>query len=419
MKFEFIGNACGIFTSNSGIKLLCDPWLVDGIFEGSWFHYPPVKTTYEDLKVGGIYVSHIHPDHFDTRHFGRLDKKLPIFILHSVYNFLELKLKQLGFHNLVSIKNEETYIFHDMELTMFSPFSKNPHYECKVGSIIDSALVVKSGKYLVFNANDNVPSKSSCVSLVDRFGTFDLAMLNYNVASLYPACFDNLSPLEKISEYKRIKFRELNHMVELTNILKPRAVLPFAGSYVLGGKEYLKDEFGPFVVDEAADYLANKTDSKIIIMNENQEFDCESLSLNTPYVPIDKEAMNYYINNTLSKIKYPYENDEFPEKTSLLKAIERASNAMIKRMDYYGIQSSYEVSLEVYDLLLRIYPNFCESITSAKNILKCKMDERLLYRITRKEAYWNNAEYGSHITFFRDPNIYEPDLHVGLQFFHL
>ena len=50
MKFEFIGNACGIFVGSNGTKILCDPWIVDGVFEGSWFHYPPLKTNFEYFR---------------------------------------------------------------------------------------------------------------------------------------------------------------------------------------------------------------------------------------------------------------------------------------------------------------------------------------------------------------------------------
>ena len=32
MKFKFIGNAGGVFTGSDGTKLLCDPWIVDGVF---------------------------------------------------------------------------------------------------------------------------------------------------------------------------------------------------------------------------------------------------------------------------------------------------------------------------------------------------------------------------------------------------
>ncbi|SVE46189.1 uncharacterized protein METZ01_LOCUS499043, partial [marine metagenome] len=65
MKFEFIANACGIFTSDEEIKILTDPWIINGAFDGSWCHSHPLKTTVENLQdVDAIYVSHIHPDHY-------------------------------------------------------------------------------------------------------------------------------------------------------------------------------------------------------------------------------------------------------------------------------------------------------------------------------------------------------------------
>lgn len=37
MMFTFIGNACGIFAGINGTRILTDPWIVDGVFEGSCF----------------------------------------------------------------------------------------------------------------------------------------------------------------------------------------------------------------------------------------------------------------------------------------------------------------------------------------------------------------------------------------------
>ena len=45
MKFKFIGNAGGTFIGSNGTRILCDPWIVDGVFEDAWYHYPPLKTT--------------------------------------------------------------------------------------------------------------------------------------------------------------------------------------------------------------------------------------------------------------------------------------------------------------------------------------------------------------------------------------
>ena len=50
MNFKFIGNAGGIFTGSKGSRILCDPWIIDGVFEGAWFHYPPLKTELSDIQ---------------------------------------------------------------------------------------------------------------------------------------------------------------------------------------------------------------------------------------------------------------------------------------------------------------------------------------------------------------------------------
>ena len=87
MKFEFIANACGIFTGSKGTKILCDPWIDNGVFDGSWFHYPPLQTKFRDIKnVDAIYLSHIHPDHYDERFF-KYDLNTPI-ILEKYYTLL-------------------------------------------------------------------------------------------------------------------------------------------------------------------------------------------------------------------------------------------------------------------------------------------------------------------------------------------
>lgn len=54
-----------------------------------------------------------------------------------------------------------------------------------------------------------------------------------------------------------------------------------------------------------------------------------------------------------------------------------------------------------------------------KNILVCKMDNRLLRRILDRKSHWNNVEIGAHINFYRKPDKMEPDIHRALCFLHL
>ena len=71
IKFKFISNACGIFSSVSGNTILCNLWIDDGVFDGLWCHFHKLKTTFDDIKnVDALYISHVHPDHFDARNFN-------------------------------------------------------------------------------------------------------------------------------------------------------------------------------------------------------------------------------------------------------------------------------------------------------------------------------------------------------------
>ena len=204
MKFEFIGNACGIFHGSKGTKILCDPWIVDGVFEGSWFHYPPLKTKLSDLQnVDAIYVSHIHPDHFDDRYFN-FPKDKRIIILNEEPNFLKKKLLSMGYENLLEIKNNETKGLNEFKLTLFKPFASNIYEESFIGNLVDSAIVFQDNELTAINFNDNTPTVDSSNFLKDKFKKIDLAMINYNAAGPYPSCFDNLNVEKK--KWRMIEF---------------------------------------------------------------------------------------------------------------------------------------------------------------------------------------------------------------------
>ncbi len=66
IEVTYYYSACvGIKTQD--ISVLCDPWFTDGIYDGSWYQYPKLKDPVS--KIGSydlVYVSHIHPDHYDS-----------------------------------------------------------------------------------------------------------------------------------------------------------------------------------------------------------------------------------------------------------------------------------------------------------------------------------------------------------------
>jgi UDP-MurNAc hydroxylase len=422
LSFEFIGNACGIFTGRDGTRVLCDPWIANGVFEGSWYHYPPLTTTPDDvLHVDALYVSHLHPDHFDERFF-HFRKDIPILVLEHGHNFLRRKLLELGYTNLILIKDAETVSFKEFSITLFAPFTRNNFHDAEIGNLIDSAMVIECDGVTAFNANDNTPTPETCAALRERFGTIDLAMINYNAAGPYPASFSNLSDLEKRSEHERVLDRNISYMHSLVETLQPRMVLPFAGAYILGGQlSRLNDYLGTTTWDVCAAELnkAGLTATKTLCLRENDILDIGSGQPNRPYVALSSDHLRNYITQ-IANDHYPYEDDQLPDLKQLQTDLELASNRMRERMARIGITSECLISIAVNDIGVQIHPIFSTEFSANQTPrLDCALDLRLLRRILDRSSHWNNAEIGCHIEFNRVPNIYQPDLHTALQFLHL
>lgn len=424
LSFKFIANACGIFTGSHGAQILCDPWLVDGVFDGSWCHFPKIKTTISDVKnVDAVYISHLHPDHFDDRHFN-FEKSTPLIVLDHGPNFLIKKLNSLGFTNLIKIKNEETVSFKEFYLTMFAPFAKHNFHEATVGNLIDSALLVNCDGISAFNANDNTLTIEAATMLQNKYGPITLAMLNYNAAGPYPSCFDNLTESEKVIEHGRVLERNFDHAKKIIDVMRPKFVLPFAGAYVLGGDMHFKNKYlGTATWDEFGAWLtANHIEpTKVVLLRENDTLDIENGAADKAYEPIDTSEMKRYIEEELSHIRYPYQLEAMPDEHSLVEDVKKAASGMRDRMARFGISSSFSVVLKVYAERYLIYPEFrcLSSHDDTGDTLECSLDERLLRNILDKKSHWNNAEIGAHISMNRSPNRYEPDLHTALQFFHV
>ncbi|MBU3577160.1 MBL fold metallo-hydrolase [Polynucleobacter sp. UK-Kesae-W10] len=424
LSFKFIANACGIFIGKNGTQILCDPWLVDGVFDGSWCHFPKLKTTINDVKnVDAIYISHLHPDHFDERNFD-FEKSMPLIVLDHGPNFLIKKLTALGYKNLIKIKNEETINFREFKLTMFSPFAKHNFHDATIGNLIDSALLISCDGVSAINANDNTPTIESASMLREKYGPITLAMLNYNAAGPYPSCFDNLTEEEKIAENDRVLERNFNHVKSIIDAMKPKYMLPFAGAYVLGGDLHYKNKYlGTTTWDECAKWLETKNiePTKVILLRENDTLDIEYGVADKKYEPINLEEMRRYIKDDLSKIKYPHQLEPTPNKEQLIADIEKAAKGMKERMGRFGVSSTFNVVLDVFGERYSIYPTFkhLQMDEEVGDKLECKLDERLLRNILDRKSHWNNAEIGAHVSLNRSPNKYEPDLHTGLQFFHI
>ena len=106
MKITFLQSACVLIESDN-TKILCDPWLVDGEYYGSWSLYPPYELKPEKFDdVDYIYISHIHPDHCSPKTLSKLNKNIPVLIHNFPVKFLKNTIERLALQlwNWIMIK---------------------------------------------------------------------------------------------------------------------------------------------------------------------------------------------------------------------------------------------------------------------------------------------------------------------------
>ncbi|MDG0794600.1 MBL fold metallo-hydrolase [Cohnella ginsengisoli] len=113
MKVQYLKSA-SVLVEHEGVRVLCDPWLTDGIYYGSWYHYPPLEITPEDFSdVDYIYISHVHPDHLDPETLRRLPDHIPVLIANYKDRFVHRILKQCGFEQIIELQGHRPYRLAD------------------------------------------------------------------------------------------------------------------------------------------------------------------------------------------------------------------------------------------------------------------------------------------------------------------
>ena len=250
MKVHYISSAC-VLIEHEGTRVLCDPWLTDGIYYGSWHHHPPLQAKPEDFNdVDYIYVTHVHPDHLDPASMKRISKSIPILIHDYADKFLPRILGSLGFEKVTEVPHRtpvqlapnfrvEILAADDCDPEAFERFygMRAPDPYERTAQVDSLGIFHGSGKTVV-NANDShyAVATGVCDYIVDKYKSIDLVLAGYGGAGPYPQCFENLDEASKREKGREKKANFLNQAVSYLKHLRPSFYMPFAGEYTLGGK---------------------------------------------------------------------------------------------------------------------------------------------------------------------------------------
>ena len=446
VKITYLKSA-SVLIEHNRVKILCDPWLVDGEYYGSWNHYPPVNFEIEKYNdVDYIYISHNHLDHYSPKTLKQMDKKIPIIILKYIDKFLKNNLERLGFEVIELEHNIRVPLKGNLYLKILAADYCNPELcmlqtgcgiiEKKYGAThIDSMCVIDNDDKVIVNTND-CPfelAKTSVLDIIKNYKKIDLLLVGYAGAGPYPQCFDMLNEDEKKIESEKKKKQFFEQAKEYVNLTNPKFFMPFAGRYTLAGKlTPLNDIRGVPEIEEAFDYFFTKSNidknkSRCFLLNSEESFDLDSEQFSNMYIPININAKKKYIEEYMSSQKFDYE-DENVKFEDIEELIPLAYERFERKRNEINFKSKCNVIIPIpknkYVVIslngegFRILNN--NEVNQFEYYVKFIVDPRLLKWILKgpKFAHWNNAEIGSHIKFDRKPNVFERGIYHCICYFH-
>ena len=409
INVKYIYSAC-VITTTPDLSILHDPWFTEGIYDGSWFHFPKIENPLESIgDVDFIYISHIHPDHYDSDflkiYFRKYGTK-KILIANHLPNHLAGKMRADGI---------EPTILNDKLTIGNTTVEIVPH---KTGSIsdIDSAIVIKyqssSNKlHCVVNANDIIFDEEMRSNLKFVANEVDILLCGYTGAGPYPQTYFDSSDNQLNIEANNKKMAFFERYKTLVKAIDAKVNIPFAGKYILGGKLVGINDFRG--VADPIEVL--EFDKKAVVLADNGG------EINTSNLTPNHIRTNKY--NEREKTKRIEEIKTMRMDYERLIATEEIGQLPLKRLLFSASRNAVSKSEcdEDYYFCIRLPNEQVAVINANKNESKSLsfaekstplptprseifIDPRYLFGLLTNVYHWNNAEVGSQYDTRRTPN---------------
>ena len=211
--------------------------------------------------------------------------------------------------------------------------------------------------------------------------------------------------------------------------------MPFAGTYTLTGKlSNLQSLRGQSSIDDAYNFFENYYSSKNLSniirplkLNTDSTFDLNIKEYDKDYQKINYDEYQSYIDLELNNKLFTYEKDEIPSFDEIYELSKKAHQKFLDKMLINNVRLKSDIFVKVNgkSLMLGKDKNLLvvksdEINLKSKKYVRYETDIRLLKKllIGPRYAHWNNAEIGSHVKFFRKPNIFERNIHGSMLYFH-
>jgi UDP-MurNAc hydroxylase len=443
MKVTHLNGACEIIESY-GVKILTDPWLVDGEYYGSWYMYPPLTNfDFDSLNdVDYIYISHIHPDHLSKLTLEKLNTNIPVLIHKFPTPFLKSNIERLGFTVIELESNVRTHLKNDVYINIIPAGYCNPVHCSKTfgcgkietnfaSTIVDTLCVIDDNEYVLLNVNDcpYPVAKFAIDNILKSYNKIDFLITGYTGASAYPQCFSNYSNEEKLLKAAQQKQYYFDSGLSFITHCKPEHFMLHAGTYILAGPLVELEPYRAIndIKDTNDAYNTLQTTSNGILLNSYESFDLVTKQQSNPYMHFTEQNRTSYINDILIHKTYSFEDDVPTDVYELTKLCIDSYKRFENKRKELNLHNDTIIYIELDNVnFAKISFNgngieFVKSIDKSTPYLLLSVPTKLLKRILLgpKYAHWNNAEIGSFITYYRSPDVYNREIYYCLNYFHI
>jgi UDP-MurNAc hydroxylase len=424
MRLRYVYSAC-VVVETSDVRILCDPWFTPGIYDGAWYQYPVIADPIAAIgPVDLIWISHIHPDHYDAAFLRRFLAVHPARVLIGPQRppHLANKMRIDGFTPEIA----ETLSIGGTDLLIVP----NESDEGPI-SEIDSALVVRAEGRSVVNMNDNpvCPHQIARIRAFCPEGRVDFALLPYSGAGPYPQTFDFADEQARREAAERKKAQFLGLFEQYLEALDPVRAMPFAGKYHLGGRLRPLNPYRG--VPDAMAVKARHGDRVVVLADGGSAaYDLATgIASAARAAPYDQAAIDAAL-APLDDVVPDWENEIRPlpghalPLLPLLTAAKQRARARVPIAESLTlvIRPDGEKQCFTLDIADDTPPKRHPADAAFEAVtprLEIRLDARYLFGLLTRLYHWNNAEVGSQYRSRRVPDVYRAEVYQFLQMFQV
>lgn len=189
-------------------------------YNNSWIFFPNQIIDNRLYDIDGIFVSHIHQDHYDPVLLRKFQKRnIPIYILDGRESFKKVLKREKIKIKYIPVK-KKTFI--DKNTWVYGCLHEY--------NDIDSSMLISNDNLSVYHGNDNFITEKSLKPFKKKVGKVDIGCIPFAYINYYPYLLNGISKKVSKSEGNRIENLFMDYGIKQSKILEPKIVIPFGSN---------------------------------------------------------------------------------------------------------------------------------------------------------------------------------------------